>query len=177
MKNGISGPDPAITLTFLVKAKDIIRVLPKSLTIKASKGWESGSNPLILESKGVAAFSIQKKGSFLGKMDDTKVEGTIDIQTSTKLIPKTFSLLEFDQPLRIDDFVFTLLEGKLKVDGNHKLIKKISVEHNGKVLDQFGSSGSADSKNYGYKGIGKGAKITFSYWDEVVTKTVHFSNK
>ena len=169
--------NPAIRLTFMVKTKNIVQVMSKSVTTIGSKDWKCGSFPRISEEGGAASFIVEKKGDFLGKSNDTKVEGTIEIQTGTKLIPKTFSLLTFDEPFRMDDFVFTLLEGKLKIEGNHKLIKEISVEYNENILKTFGSSWSNDSRTYNYKGIGKGAKITFSYWDGVVTKKVHFSKK
>jgi hypothetical protein len=169
--------NPAIRLTFMVKTKNIVQVMAKSLTIKDSKDWKCGSFPRISEEGEAASFIIEKKGDFLGKSHETKIEGTIEIQTGTKLIPKTFSLLVFDEPFRMDDFVFTLLEDKLKIEGNHKLIKEINVEYNGQTLETRGSSWSNDSRTYNYKGIGKGAKITFSYWDGLVTKKVHFSKK
>ncbi|MEZ7957831.1 MAG: hypothetical protein QMB90_11515, partial [Rubritalea sp.] len=73
------------------------------------------------------------------------------------------------------DFLFTLIEVKLKIEGNHKLIKEISVKYNDKILNNSGSSWSDESRTYQYKGIGKGVEITFSYWDGLVTKKVHFS--
>lgn len=169
--------NPAIRLTFMVKAKNIVQVMPKSVTTKDSEGWKCGSFPRISEEGGAASFIIEKKGDFLGKSHDTKIQGTIEIQTGTKLIPKTFSLLTFDEPFRMDDFVFTLLDGKLKIEGNHKLIKEIIVEYDDNILKTFGSSWSNDSRTYNYKGIGKGAKITFSYWDGVVIKKVNFTKK
>ncbi len=178
--------NPAIRLTFMIKAKNIVQVMPKSVTTKDSKedkdpkedkGWKCGSFPRISEEGDAASFIIEKKGDFLGKTNDTKVEGTIEIQTGSKLIPKTFSLLTFDEPFHMDDFVFTLLEDKLKIEGKHKLIKEISVEYNDQMLETRGSSWSDDSRTYNYKGIGKGAKITFSYWDGLETKKVHFSKK
>ncbi|MFT5905102.1 MAG: hypothetical protein ACI9E1_000693 [Cryomorphaceae bacterium] len=169
--------NPAIRLTFMVKAKNIVHVMPKSVTTKDSQGWKCGSFPRISEEGGAASFIIEKKGDFLGKSHDTKMQGTIEIQTGTKLIPKTFSLLTFDEPFRMDDFVFTLLDGKLKVEGNHKLIKEIIVEYDDNILKTVGSSWSNDSRTYNYKGIGKGAKITFSYWDGVVIKKVNFAKK
>jgi len=168
---------PAIRLTFMIKAKNIVQVMPKSVTIKDSEGWKCGSFPRISEESAAATFNIEKKGEFLGKFHDTKVEGTIEIKTGTKLIPKAFSLLTFDEPFRMDNYVFTLLDGKLKVEGNHKLIKEINVVYNGQIIETRGSSWSDDSRTYNYKGIGKGAKITFSYWDGLVTKKVHFSKK
>ena len=161
----------------MIKAKNIVQVMPKSVTIKDSEGWKCGSFPRISEESAAATFNIEKKGEFLGKFHDTKVEGTIEIKTGTKLIPKAFSLLTFDEPFRMDNYVFTLLDGKLKVEGNHKLIKEINVVYNGQIIETRGSSWSDDSRTYNYKGIGKGAKITFSYWDGLVTKKVHFSKK
>ncbi len=131
---------PAIRLTFLIKAKNIVQVLEKSVTItsKQPKDWKCGSFPRISEDGDAASFVIEKKGDFLEKANETSVAGTIDIQTGTKLIPKSFTLLSFDEPFRMDNFVFTLLEDKLKVEGNHTLIKEISVEYNDKILNTRG---------------------------------------
>jgi hypothetical protein len=169
--------NPAIRLTFIVKTKNIVQVMEKSVTTKNAKDWKCGSFPRISEDGGAASFIMEKKGDYLGRADDTKLEGTIEIQTGTKLVPKTFSLLAFDEPFRMDNFVFTLLEGKLKIEGNHKLIKEIDVEYKKKTLSTYGSSWSDDTRTYNYKGIGKGAKVTFSYWDGLVTKKVYFSKK
>ena len=165
---------PAIRLTFMVKTKNIIQVMKKSVTTNNSEGWKCGSFPRISEDSEAATFVIEKEGDFLGKANETKVEGTIEIQTGTKLIPKTFSLMSFDEPFRMDDFVFTLLQDKLKVEGNHKLIKELIVEQDDKILNTYGSGWSNDSRTYNYKGINKGAKITFSYWDGLVIKKVRF---
>ncbi len=167
----------SIKLTFMVKHANIVQIMEKSVTTKDSEGWKCGSFPRISESGNAATFVIEKDGDFLGKLNDTKIEGTIEIQTGTTLVPKSFSLLAFDEPFRMDDFVFTLQEGRLKVDGNHKLIKEISVEYNDKIIDTRGSSWSNDSRTYNFEGIGKGAKITFSYWDGLVTRKVHFSKQ
>lgn len=167
--------NPAIRLTFMVKAKNIVQVMKQSVVTKDSETWKCGSFPRISKEGEAASFVIEKKGDFIGKENDIKVQGTIEIQTGTKLIPKSFSLMSYDEPFRMDDFVFTLLEDKLKVEGNHKLIKEITVEYNNKVIDNRGSSWSSDTKTYNYKGIGKGVKISFSYWDGLVTRTVKFS--
>ncbi len=166
---------PAIRLTFMVKAKNIIQVMENSVLTNASEGWKCGSFPRVSKEADAAVFVIEKKGDFLEDVHKAKVVGTIEIQTGTKLIPKTFSLLAFDEPFRMDDFLFTLIEGKLKIEGNHKLIKEISVKYNDKILNNSGSSWSDESRTYQYKGIGKGVEITFSYWDGLVTKKVHFS--
>ncbi|MGJ8656774.1 MAG: hypothetical protein ACSHX6_10000 [Akkermansiaceae bacterium] len=167
--------NPAVRLTFMVKAKNIVQVLEKSVVTNHSKEWKCGSHPRIANEGEAAAFIIEKKGDFIGKENDIKVTGTIDIQTGTKLVPKSFSLMSYDEPFRMDDFVFTLLEDKLKVEGNHKLIKEITVKHNDKILNTHGASWSNDTKTYNYKDIGKGAKISFSYWDGLVTRKVKFS--
>jgi hypothetical protein len=168
---------PAIRLTFLVKEKNIVQVMKKTVETKDSKGWTCASFPRISEDGGAAAFIIEKDGEFLGKPNTAAVEGTIEIQTGTKLLPKSFSLLAFDEPFRMDNFVFTLLEDKLKVEGNHKLIKEITVEYNDMIIETRGSSWSDNYRTYNYKGIGKGAKISFSYWDGLITKKVFFSKK
>lgn len=167
--------NPGIKLTFLIKEENIVQIMEKSVVTKDSTGWKCGSFPRIAESATAATFVIEKEGEFLDKLNDTKVDGSIEIKVGTKLVPKSFSLLAFDEPFRMDDFVFTLLEDKLQVDGNHKLIKEITVEHNDKILETRGSSWSDESRTYNYVGIGKGTKITFSYWDGLVTKKVHFS--
>lgn len=166
---------PGIRLTFLVKAENIVEIMKKTVETKGSTGWECASFPRISENAKAATFVIEKEGDFLGKSSNATVEGTIEIQTGTKLVPKSFSLLAYDEPLRMDNFEFTLKEDKLKVDGNHKLIKEITVEYNDKILDTRGSSWSDNTRTYNYVGIGKGAKVTFSYWDGLVTKKVHFS--
>jgi len=168
--------NPAIRLTFIVKAKNIVQVMEKSVVTK-NKDWKCGSFPRISDQGDATAFIIEKKGDFLKKPNAAKVAGTIDIQTGTKLISRTFSLMSYDEPFRMDNFVFTLLEDKLKIDGNHKIIKEITVEHNDTIIETRGSSWSNDSRTYNYKGIGKGAKITFSYWDGVVIRKVKFSKK
>jgi hypothetical protein len=167
--------NPAIRLTFMVKAKNIIQVMENSVLTNASEGWKCGSFPRVSKEADAAVFVIEKKGDFLEDVHKAKVAGTIEIQTGTKIIPKTFSLLAFDEPFRMDDFLFTLIEDKLKIEGNHKLIKEISVKYNDKILNNSGSSWSDESRTYKYKGIGKGVEITFSYWEGLVTKKVHFS--
>ena len=169
--------NPAIRLTFIVKEKNIIQVMEKSMTTENAKGWKCASFSRVSELREAASFVIEKKGDFIEKPNETKVTGTIKIQTGTTLIPKSFTLMTYDEPFRMDDFVFTLMEDKLKVEGDHKLIKELTVDNNGTTLKTSGSSWSDDYKTYNFKGISKGAKVTFSYWDGVVTKTVKFSKK
>ncbi|MEZ7957832.1 MAG: hypothetical protein QMB90_11520, partial [Rubritalea sp.] len=95
---------PAIRLTFMVKAKNIIQVMENSVLTNASEGWKCGSFPRVSKEADAAVFVIEKKGDFLEDVHKAKVVGTIEIQTGTKLIPKTFSLLAFDEPFRMDDF-------------------------------------------------------------------------
>lgn len=166
---------PALRLTYLVKEKNIVEIIEKSVITKDSEGWKCGSFPRVSEAGDAATFNIEKEGEFLAKLNETKLDGTIDILVGSELIPKSFSLLAYDEPFRMDDFVFTLLEDKLKVDGNHKLIKEMTVEYNGKIIETRGSSWSDATRTYNYEGIGKGVKITFSYWDGLVTKKVQFT--
>ena len=171
------GSSPALRLTFLLKTENIVEIDKQSVTTTDGKEWKCASFPRISDANDAAAFIIERAGDYLEKSHETKVEGTIEIKTGTKLIPKSFSLLTYDEPFRMDDFIFTLLQDKLKIDGNHKLIKEITVEYDDKILSTHGSSWSDKSRTYTYKGIGKGAKITFSYWDGLVTKKVQFSKK
>lgn len=170
---------PGINLTYLVKAKNIIQIAEKSFFIKSKnyEGWKCGSFPRISEDANAASFFIEKQGKLLGKIDQTQIEGTTDDQTGTALISKSLTLMNFDEPLHIDDFLYNLLEGKLKIEAQHKLIKDITVEQHDKELSTFGSGWSNNTRAYNYKGIAKGAKISFSYWDGVVPRKVHFSKK
>lgn len=169
--------NPAARLTFLIQSKNIVQVMEKSVVIKKNNGWKCGAFPKISDTGDAASFVIEKKGDFVGKANALKVTGTIEIQTGTKLVPKSFTLMSYDEPFRMDDFIFTLLEDKLKVEGNHKLIKEINVVLNDETLKSFGSSWSTNTKTYNYKGIDKGAKITFSYWDGLETQKVKFAKK
>ena len=168
---------PGIKLTFIAKDKNIIRLDNKSFKVEGNLDWKISSYSRTSDEGDAVSFSIEKKEGFINELVDLKVEGTIDVITGTELVPKTFSLLSFDEPLPMDNFVFTLLDNKLKVEGDHKLIKEITVEHNDTVLKSNGSSWSDDYKTYTYKNIGKGAKISFSYWNNLITKTVKFSKK
>ncbi len=169
------GGTSAVRFTFIVKEKNIVQIMEKSVQIKDNTGWKCASFPRVSEEGEGACFIIEKEGEFMDKINETKVDGTIDIKIGTKLVPKSFSLLAFDEPLQMDNFLFTLLEGKLKIEGNHMLIKEIVVEQNEKTIESRGSSWSDKERTYNYEGIGKGVKITFSYWDELVTKKVSFS--
>ncbi len=169
---------PETKFNYLVEAKNIVQVLDESLTIKGNvnpKNWKCGSFPKISDSSNALLFTVEHNGDLTKKIKALKFNGTVDIQTGTKLIKKDFVINEFNTPTSIGKFEIVMTKDKLKVTGKHENIKALTVTLKGKEIKNFSRSWSSNSKTYDFEGIDKGANVSISYWQGLETKSISFS--
>ncbi len=173
------GYEYGVTLHFFVTGENMISFDEKSLK---ADGWKLGSFPKVGDDGSQASFAIQKKGNYLGKVDNLKVEGSVVLYTGGETKTLTQKMKVGDKAVEVGPFKVNGGKSKgffggegLHVKGEINKIKEVKVLQNGKELDRQGSSWSGDSKTFNFKGLKGEIEISIIYWPDLKKTEVSFS--
>ncbi len=173
------GYEYGVTMHFFVTGENMISFDEKSLK---ADGWKLGSFPKVNDDGTQASFSIQKKGDFLGKVDNIKAEGSVILYTGGETKTITQKVKVGDKAVEVGPFKVNAGKSKgffggegLHIKGEIKKIKQVKLLQNGKKLDGQGSSWSGDSKTFNFKGLKGEVEITLVYWPDLKKTEVSFS--
>lgn len=175
------GYKEGITLHFVVQAEGIISFDRYSLK---AEGWKFGSFPRVSEDGKTATFSIFKAGNLLGKKEEEKAQGTVEVLTGDAPVTKTLTLKEGAEPQELAGCKITLQATKegftgtgVKATGKFGNIKQVEIKQNGKLTKSNGWVGMKDMRVYSFKDIKDEVEVVITYWPNTKPQTVTFSTK
>jgi len=176
------GYEFGLTYSFIIEGENIVLIKEDSLKTE-SQGWKMGPFAKIQDDGAIGSFSIKKKGNYLGKEFDEKVNGTVTIVTGSSTETKTFILKNKAKPVQAGGLKFSLnlggnnfMGGKgVKVVGDFNKIKSVELNQGDKKVESNGSSWDNKSKTFSFSDIKDGAEVTVTWWTDLAEKEVAFS--
>eukprot|EP00112_Aurelia_sp_Birch-Aquarium-sp1_P010178 Seg21867.1 transcript_id=Seg21867.1/GoldUCD/mRNA.D3Y31 product="hypothetical protein" protein_id=Seg21867.1/GoldUCD/D3Y31 len=175
------GYKEGITLHFAVQTEGMISFDENSLK---AEGWKLGPFPKVSEDGKTATFSLFKAGKLLGKKEEEKAQGTIEIITGEAPVTKTITLNDGEKPQEVAGCKFSLnlkkegfFDTGIKVVGKFENIKSVSIKQDGKITQSSGWGGMNKTRVYTFEDIKNGAEVIITYWPKTTTKTVTFSTQ
>ena len=179
----------AATLSFLIKAENLVSLDKDSLKIETGGKWKVGFFNKVSDDGQYALLNISTDQEVIGKLDALELSGSIKAVTGKETKTETVTLTEGAKPTTVGDFTLSYKGEKkeekgsilgfsmggpgIKVKGKFGSIKSIAVTVDGKEVDTNGNSTFNKSRTYYFDELtGDTAEVTFTYWTDLSEITV-----
>lgn len=177
VKNKPYGYTEGASLTFFFSAKNLIGFEEDSFSVK---GWDKTHRTQIAADRSYGTIQIFNK-KFRGIPEELEAEGSIIALLGSEEVTKKLILKVGDGPVKLPIFSAELeLTGDknrnnsgVRIIGNHKSIKSISITRDGKTVLSDGYSSNSKEKTFYIPGIKDGDEVTITYWKKITTKTIN----